>query len=139
MARGVSGSVISVEEASQFCGVGVQVEDQSVVVPCFEDLPFDVVDSRSDCLGGLFPDTIGVHSRDLCPRVTVNDPVGIDHGNNLESVAIVEVGLCSLGFGDGFENVGYNPLHHKAGSGLNGMLPSQYPHDLGILYGSSAC
>jgi hypothetical protein len=103
--------------------MGVQIEDETGLILSFNNLFFDIMNSRRDCFGGLFPNPVRVDSCEFSPSVAVNDSIRIDHGYDFEDVIIIEGISFLASFDHKVEEIFDHSLNHKTGSGLYWVLP----------------
>lgn len=126
-ARFVAVQMVPVEEAPHLLRVSVQVQNQGVLLACFEDLLFEGVDDGSDAFIGFFPAPVGVYSREFCPGVAVDDSIRVEHRYYFEDVVVIDIGGRSFDCDELAQHMADDPFDHVAGSSLNGVLSPQHP------------
>ena len=90
------------------------------------------MDYRSYCLWWSFPCSIWINTRYLSSCVAVNDSIWIDHWNNFEKIRVIERTFDLMSFNHELEQIGDDPLDHKARCSLYRMLSTKYPNNFTI-------
>ena len=112
-------------------GVKVDAHLYAVFIVEFGNFFFDVVDLWVDLGGGVLPGPVEVETGQIAAKVAVDDPVDVEHGEDVEIVLLEQI----LALGHVLlDKMVDDVLDEVGGPGLAGVLPGQDDHFLLVLF-----